>query len=593
MADTDWFLSSASTSDDWEFRADSRTSINVIPFVDGVETFAAIERAIASAKKTVNLSAWIFNSHMPLQAKTSVNKTLAARKAKSKVSNWGELLAVIAALGVEVRVLLTDFDPVFKNDHHESNWMHYQKLLAFGATFGAGTHLQAMVSMHDARPNVIADFLVHGKAAAQLTSIVTKLNSKGFVSAQARLLNMPRLWSLVKVNKPAKKIDAVSSPSFNVCPVAHHQKICIVDSTVGFCGGLDQQTSRIDTREHKGGWPWHDTECSVDGAVALDLDRNFAGRWNHEMGDFNTFVGGATFGSVSLAPKKVTAMTVPTTVTPGTGGTARAQLIRTLSKNAWVGNVPANVRKDIEEAYKQAIGLAQSFIYIENQYVRSTDLGDWIVARANSVPQLQVIIVLPVAPEEVTSKSGADPITNQGLFLQHKVLTDLKTKLGTRFGMYSMVVSKSAKTPAPGAVTTNSAGSPQIYVHSKTMIVDDVWATIGSANTNPRSFEVDTEANIHWYDPVGVKKLRLRLWGELLGSPAGMAGWAASAYVAKWEAIAKGNLPPKAPGARQGFIVPHDPNRFLGVDDIKIPDEFAELVDVPAEPDPLADTMVA
>lgn len=589
MADTDWFLGSASTSDDWEFRADSRTSINVIPFVDGVESFAAIEQAIASAKKTVNLSAWIFNSHMPLQAKTSVNKTLGARKAKSKVSNWGELLAVIAALGVEVRVLLTDFDPVFSNALHESNWMHYQKLLAFGATFGAGAHLQAMVSMHDARPNAIGDFLAHGKAAARLTRIVANVNAKGFVAAQARLLNMPRLWSLVTVNRPAKRIDAVASPSFDVCPVAHHQKICVVDSAVGFCGGLDPQTGRIDTREHKGGW--HDTECSVDGAVALDLDRNFAGRWNHEMGDFNAFVGGATFGSVSLAPKAVTAMTVPTTVTPGTGGTARAQLIRTLSKNATVGNVPANVREDIEEAYERAIGLAQSFIYIENQYVRSTDLGDWIAARANTVPQLQVIIAVPVAPEEV--KSGADPITNQGLFLQHKVLTDLKTKLGPRFGMYSMVMPKSAKTPAPGAVTTNSAGSPQVYVHSKTMIVDDVWATIGSANANPRSFEVDTEANIHWYDPAGVKKLRLRLWNEMLGSPAGMAGWSASDYVAKWEAIAKGNLPPKAPAARQGFVVPHDPSRFPGVDDNTIPDEFAELGDIPAEPDPLADTMVA
>ncbi|MCT7328744.1 phospholipase D-like domain-containing protein [Ralstonia sp. CHL-2022] len=52
-----------------------------------------------------------------------------------------------------------------------------------------------------------------------------------------------------------------------------------------------------------------------------------------------------------------------------------------------------------------------------------------------------------------------------------------------------------------------------VYVHAKLMIVDDVFMTLGSANVNTRSMEVDSELNI-CHEHAGVTQpLRKRLWG--------------------------------------------------------------------------------
>ena len=51
-----------------------------------------------------------------------------------------------------------------------------------------------------------------------------------------------------------------------------------------------------------------------------------------------------------------------------------------------------------------------------------------------------------------------------------------------------------------------------VYVHSKVMIIDDVFLTHGSANINTRSMEVDSELNIS-HEHMGVTQpLRRQLW---------------------------------------------------------------------------------
>jgi phosphatidylserine/phosphatidylglycerophosphate/cardiolipin synthase-like enzyme len=72
------------------------------------------------------------------------------------------------------------------------------------------------------------------------------------------------------------------------------------------------------------------------------------------------------------------------------------------------------------------------------------------------------------------------------------------------------------------AVATGSF--PDIYVHSKMMLIDDAFASIGSANCNRRGYYSDGECNIFAIretiadgDDNWIRDLRIRLWSEHLG----------------------------------------------------------------------------
>ena len=177
--------------------------------------------------------------------------------------------------------------------------------------------------------------------------------------------------------------------------------------------------------------------------------------------------------------------------------------------------------------------------------------------------------MLPVAPEEVSAKAGADEITSLGLHLQHDIIGTLQTTLKSRLGVFSLV----KKEPSASRHPTDAFGSPQIYLHSKILLVDDTFASIGSANANPRSFGIDTELNVGCVDPAAAKTLRLRLWGELLGAPSTLLTWKAGTFVKHWTEIAAANEKAN-PAKRSGFVVRHDITRFPGEANPLIPDDF-------------------
>ncbi len=319
---------------------------------------------------------------------------------------------------------------------------------------------------------------------------------------------------------------------------------------------------------------WHDLDARIEGAAALDVCRTFIRRWNAEAPVFEAFVKEANKTSPPTPMVLHTAkpdLKLKTAKLPNPGK-AWVQIQRTRSVDAMFSAVPKTVQNDIKRGYQQAIRQAQQFIYIENQYVRSLELGEWIIDRAEEAPELRVLIVLPVAPEEVGDTGKGDEITEHGLALQRELFINLRRELKDRVGIYSLIM----KAKAPGVSKTETHGSPQIYVHTKLLLVDDRYASIGSANANPRSFYVDTEIAAAWFEPPEVQKLRLRLWGELLGSPAGMATWKPRDFVKEWNNIAIPNEK-TAFNKRQGFVIRHDDTRFPGTKASMIPDEFANV----------------
>ena len=73
-----------------------------------------------------------------------------------------------------------------------------------------------------------------------------------------------------------------------------------------------------------------------------------------------------------------------------------------------------------------------------------------------------------------------------------------------------------------------TGGTRHVYVHAKMMLVDDVWATIGSANILQRSFHADTELNASFWHRATVRALRTDLLAEHLALDTGAIDLAAA-----------------------------------------------------------------
>jgi hypothetical protein len=78
-----------------------------------------------------------------------------------------------------------------------------------------------------------------------------------------------------------------------------------------------------------------------------------------------------------------------------------------------------------------------------------------------------------------------------------------------------------------------------VYVHSKLMIVDDVFTTLGSANINTRSMQVDSELNICIEDPAVTRPLREHLFGVHSGGR--VTGNDMKVVFGKWKEIVDDN----------------------------------------------------
>lgn len=582
----DYLLKPEDEDDDYGFLAPIREKALVEPLIGGVKSFRAMEEAIASAEKSVHLAYWVFSPGIRLQSpkvkrlKVTRRKGCPKKQKECKVSlkTWADLLEyVVVERHAELRIILTDFEPLYS--HHRDTWSAYRQLCRTAARLRPleRRRFQVICSLHKRCVKEVMRW-------SGLSEKVKNFNRLGIKAAKKRLRNMPGLWRDVQIGT---KVELDWIPSKEIHPASHHQKICIVDGTTAFCGGMDVAAGRLSPL-------WHDVQCRVTGGPVGDIQRNFVARWKAEVEGFQEFIQEANEEKLRGVPKlpsiEITEMkqsALPVTTTPGQ---AFAQVHRTLSSPVW------NLRSDIKEVYEKAIRQARTYVYIENQYLRERDVADWLIERREEVQDLQVIIVLPVGPEEIkvskaSRKTWLGKMTAHGIALQYEALTELRDAFRDEggeirnLGLYSMV----HKRGSGQGLITNSCGSRQIYVHSKVLIVDDVFCSIGSANVTPRSFEMDTELNVSWVDRDSVRKFRLELWAWLLGLKEGaLSKWDDSKKcVEEWNKIAKYNKSALSRGkSRQGFIVPHDINHrgiYPGEKIFMFPDEYAGLVDLDSE----------
>jgi phosphatidylserine/phosphatidylglycerophosphate/cardiolipin synthase-like enzyme len=146
----------------------------------------------------------------------------------------------------------------------------------------------------------------------------------------------------------------------------------------------------------------------------------------------------------------------------------------------------------------RALRSAQELIYIENQFLWSTEIAEILVSKLRQppTPDFRLVLLLPAKPN-----NGADTTRGQ--------LARLIDADQGRGGLLATTVHAGVE-----------GRTDPLYVHAKVAIVDDRWLTVGSANLNEHSLFNDTEMNVVTCDPVLARKTRLELWAEHLGRPA-------------------------------------------------------------------------
>ena len=105
----------------------------------------------------------------------------------------------------------------------------------------------------------------------------------------------------------------------------------------------------------------------------------------------------------------------------------------------------------------------------------------------------------------------------------------------------------------------------EIYIHSKLMLVDDVFLTMGSANLNQRSMAVDSELNLATDNTVLARDLRERIWnqhsGQTISGGDGSKAEIAAAFK-NWTFLMGKNKKRKDAGKfMTGFLLPLEDNR--------------------------------
>jgi phosphatidylserine/phosphatidylglycerophosphate/cardiolipin synthase-like enzyme len=253
----------------------------------------------------------------------------------------------------------------------------------------------------------------------------------------------------------------------------HHEKLVIVDGRVAFVGGIDLTDlagDRFDSGRHpiRNGGGWHDATMLAEGPVVTDVASHFGMRW-----------------------QEVTGGRLPDRDMPDTAGDVTVQAARTVPERIY-SSLP---RGDfsILEAYVGALRATRTLVYLENQFLWSSEIAGILadLLRRPPTDEFRMVVVLPAHPS-----TGADDTRGQ-----LAVLSDADVD---------------GRLLCCTLVARGNDAVEQVYVHAKIGIVDDRWLTLGSANLNEHSLFNDTEVNLVVDDPALATTTRHRLWAEHL-----------------------------------------------------------------------------
>ncbi len=291
---------------------------------------------------------------------------------------------------------------------------------------------------------------------------------------------------------------------------SHHQKVIVVDDEVAFVGGFDLTGSRWDTSDHAphnplrvtpAGDPYppfHDVAMLVSGPCAAALGELCRERWRRATGRLappRVVPDRAEAAAANAWPPSITAAATDIDVA----------IIRT--EPAFGGRRGVS---EMRQLHLDAIAHARRFIFAENQYFTSGLLANALQQRLGNAAAPEMAMLVPAI------QSGWLEASTMGV-LRARIHRGLRA--ADPAGRYQLY----CPSHACGDVADGC-----INVHSKVLIVDDEFLTVGSANLSNRSMHLDTECNLAIEaggDPhvrATIAAFRERLLAEHLGVDAGV-----------------------------------------------------------------------
>jgi phospholipase D1/2 len=275
---------------------------------------------------------------------------------------------------------------------------------------------------------------------------------------------------------------------------SQHQKLVVVDDALAFSGGLDLTIRRWDTGRHaldearrvdpagEPYRPFHDVQMMVDGPAAHALALLARQRWCHANGGEPAIEAFGDPWPPSFPPDFT-----------GVGiGIARTQ-------PRYNGEEAVH---EVEALFLESIRHARHAIYIENQFATSPRIAARLARQLACCPDLEVVIVAPRSHdsfvERRTMRNG-----------RIRFWRTVREAGGERVRLVYPSVERDGRTT-------------HTMIHSKIMVIDDVFLRVGSANLNNRSMGADTECDLaleaaNDAERAAITRIRNRLLGEHCG----------------------------------------------------------------------------
>ena len=239
-----------------------------------------------------------------------------------------------------------------------------------------------------------------------------------------------------------------------------HRKIVVIDGKIGYTGGMNVADYYIKGTEQVG--EWRDMHCRIEGDAVNELQRIFLRIWNRttkqNVSGMKYYRGGTP--------------TVFSGLKPDTTATARRKMVGIINRE------PGVTPKIMRTFYINALDQAKDSIHIINPYFTLIPTVTRAITRA---------LRRGVKVEIMLSEKSDIPLTPDcALYQAHKLM-----KRGATIWIYR-----------PG------------FHHSKIMMVDGRYCTVGSTNLDARSLKCDFEENAVIIDKNTTRELDDMFWRD-------------------------------------------------------------------------------